>query len=382
MDYVIELRKHFHKYPELSGEEINTSKKIKEELKSFGIEYKSVGDYGVIGTLKGKNEGKTIVLRADIDALPILESKYNLKDEKSVVSSISNVCHACGHDAHTAMLLASAKKLSSMKDDFDGTILFCFEQGEEDGSGVGPMLEALKEKSVDAVWGIHVYSELKSGQISVEEGPRMSGVHFFDVTTVGRGGHGSTPHQTIDPINCVVQIASNLYNIIPREISPSDTSVLTIGELKAGNAPNIIPDTASFKGTIRYFNPSVSQKIVDSFYKTVENIAKVHNCKAVINMKEPGYPVINDKEISKIAEKSVKASIGEEFLIKCNPWMASESMGYYLKKYPGVFALLGIANENIGTGAAHHNPAFDIDHSSLKNGVEVTVRFALDFLLV
>ena len=168
MNYVVELKNHFHKYPELSGGEIKTSKKIKEELKKFNISYDSVGNYGVIGTLKGKDPGKTIALRADIDALPITENEENLKGRKSVVSRNEGVCHACGHDGHTAMLLASARILSKIRDDFDGTILFCFEEGEEDGSGVDAMLERLKDKNVDAVWGIHLYSGLDSGKISVD----------------------------------------------------------------------------------------------------------------------------------------------------------------------------------------------------------------------
>lgn len=380
MDYVIELKRYFHKYPELSGKEINTSRKIKEELKKLNIPYESAGDFGIVGTLKGKEEGKTIVLRADIDALPIVESDKNLNRKKTIVSSTPGVFHACGHDGHTAMLLGSAKKLSSKRDDFKGTILFCFEQGEEDGSGVEPMLEKLESKKVDGVWGIHLYSDLDTGKISVDEGPRMSGVYFFKVTVTGNGGHGSNPHQTIDPINCVVNILSNLSSIISREINPSDTSVLTIGKLNAGTAPNIIPDTANFEGTIRYFDPKVSRKILDSFYRIVEGISAAHNCKVEIKMKQPGYPVINDCKLSKLAKKSVIKSIGEEYLINSKPWMASESIGYYLKRYPGVFAFLGIANKEIGTGAAHHNPAFDVDDLSLKKGVEVSVQFALDFL--
>lgn len=380
MDYVIELRRYFHKYPELSGKERNTSKKIKEELEKLDIDYETVGDYGVIGIIKGKNEGKTIALRADIDALPIDESNYNLKKEKEVVSSVKGVCHACGHDGHTAMLLASARELSNRKEDFDGTILLCFEQGEEDGSGIKPMLEKLENKNVDGVFGIHLAAGIESGKICVKEGPRMSGVYFFDVDVVGKGGHGSSPHNAIDPINCTVEILSSLNSIMTKEINPSETAVLTVGKLNAGNAPNVIPDTANFAGTIRYFDKKVSEKIVESFYRIVENVANAHKCEVEINLKAPGYPVINNSELSKLASSSVMKSIGSYNLISTDPWMASESMGYYLEKYKGVFAFLGIANKRLGTGAEHHNPHFDIDEESLRNGVKVTVQFALDFL--
>ena len=380
VDYVINLRRHFHKYPELSGQEINTCRKIKEELKKMHITYEDVGDYGVIGTLKGRNPGKTIVLRADIDALPIMESETNTRVKKNVVSSISGVCHACGHDGHVAMLLASAKELASQRENFDGTILFCFEQGEEDGSGIKPMLKALSTKDVDGVWGIHLAAGIESGKICVEEGPRMSGVHFFSVNVTGKGGHGSSPHETIDPINCTVNILSSLSSIITREINPRSTAVLTVGKLHAGNAPNVIPNTAEFAGTIRYFDPEVSKKVLASFYNIVKNVAQAHGCEVEISMREPGYPVINDSKLSKLAKTSIVKSIGEEFLVSTEPWMASESMGYYLKEYPGVFAFLGIANEKLGTGASHHNPEFDIDESSLQNGVDSTVGFTLDFL--
>lgn len=380
MDYVVNLRRQFHKYPELSGKEINTSKMIKQELDKLCITYESVGEYGILAKLKGKNKGKTVVLRADIDALPIEESLNNLKKKKTSVSSVSKVCHACGHDAHTAMLLASAKKLSELKKDFDGTILLCFESGEEDGSGVGDMLCKLEEFEIDAIWGIHVYSSLSSGRISVDSGPRMSGVHFFDVEIKGEGGHGSNPHKTIDPINCTVNIISNLSSILSREINPVDTAVLTIGKLCAGSAPNIIPDSSNFSGTIRYFKTDVSEKILGSFYRIVEGISMAHNCTFEIKMKQPGVPVVNDTRLSKLAKESVIKSIGEENLISSPPWMASESMGYYLKKYPGVFAFLGIENSSLGSGAEHHNPAFDIDETSLANGVLVTVQFALDCL--
>lgn len=380
MDDVISLRRYFHEFPELSGKEINTSKKIKYELEKLHIEHECVGDYGVIGILRGKSAGKTIVLRADIDALPIMESTENLKGEKTSVSNITNVCHACGHDAHTAMLLASAKRLSELKDKFSGTILFCFESGEEDGSGIVDMLDKLKDKSVDAAWGIHVYSALPTGYVSVDEGPRMSGVNFFDVKIIGRGGHGSTPHKSLDPINCTVNILSNLSSILSREIDPTQTAVLTVGKLHAGSAPNIIPDSARFEGTIRYFDEDVSKQVVKSFYRIIEGITRAHNCEFEIAIKKPGIPVINDRDLSELAKESVTKSIGKEFLIHSKPWMASESMGYYLKEYKGVFAFLGIGNEEIGISAEHHNPAFDIDEKSLNNGVDVTVQFALDFL--
>jgi amidohydrolase len=379
--YAITLRRDLHRYPEPSGEEERTSSLVAAELESIGVPYEIVGKYGIIATLEGSaSKGSAIVLRADMDALPIQESDSNLARLKAVVSEVAGCAHLCGHDAHTAMLLGAAKGLSEVRCELAGDVLLCFEQAEETAEGIAPMMQALSTQDIKAVWGIHVYAGLPSGAISVEPGPRMSGMTSFRVTLKGRGGHGSRPDQTIDPILCAAQTVVGLCTIPARELDPADAGVLTIGMIRAGETPNVIPDTASFAGTARFFEPKVGQLIQTSFERIVTHTARAHRCEAHIEARGPHPAVINDPALATLAARSVQTALGPECLATCKPWMASESMGYYLSKYPGVFALLGVACDELGTGAAHHNPSFDIDESALKNGMAATLQFAQDVL--
>lgn len=378
--YTITLRRWFHQFPELSGKEKMTHQKIASELSNANIEYKTVGNYGIIGILRGASPGKTVLLRADMDALPIEESKYNLSNERDIVSKVHGVSHMCGHDCHMAIMLTVAKILASMKDRVKGTVLFCFESGEEDGSGVKDMIEFLKNVRVDGVWGIHVRSDLPSERISVNSGVRMSGSSKFNVIVRGKGGHGSRPDQSIDPINCTAQILCNLSSIQSRIVDPRDTVVLTVGKLHAGEAINIIPETASFGGTIRFYDNSNEKQVKNAFYTIVNNVAAANNCSVTIDYDGPKPPVVNDPILSKIAEKSIEKAIGKEALLDTQPWLASDTIGRYTSRYPGVYAFLGIKNERLGSGASHHNSKFDVDESSLAVGVAATVQFVIDFL--
>lgn len=378
--YVVSLRREFHMQPELSGQEKMTSERIIKELNSMNIPFEMVGDYGIIATLEGNYPGKTVALRADMDALPMNEDTNNLAGQRAVISKDNKVAHLCGHDGHMAMLLGSIKALYEVREQLKGTVLFCFEQAEETASGVFPMLEGLSKKHIDGVWGIHLYSDLPSGMISVDAGPRMSGAGEFHVTIKGKGGHGSRPDQTIDPILCTAQIIVNLSTILSREINPKDMGVVTLGRMESGSLHNIIPETAYFAGTSRFFKVETGQLIKEAFIRIVENTAAANKCKAEINYIDRFPVVYNNEELAALAADAVKKSVGDEHLITCEPWMASESMSFYLKNYPGVFAFLGISNEKLGSGGAHHNPKFDIDESALKIGTAVTVQYVMDFL--
>mgnify|MGYP001028647435 FL=1 len=378
--YTKDLRRWFHRFPEKSGEEKMTHKKIITELSNMNIECKVVGNYGVIGILKGNNPGKTILLRADMDALPIEENKYNLSKKRDIISTVDGISHMCGHDCHMAIMLTVAQIFANMKDEIKGTILFCFESGEEDGSGVKDMIKALENEQIDGVWGIHVMADLPIGKISVNSGVRMSGSSKFNVVIKGKGGHGSRPDQSIDPINCTAQILCSLSSIQSRIIDPRDTIVLTVGKLHAGEAINIIPETASFGGTIRFYDYNTEEQVKEAFYTIVNNIAIANNCKAEIAYDGPKPPVINNPTLSQMAEKSIEKVIGKEALFHMKPWLASDTIGRYTSKYPGVYAFLGIKNDKIGTGAPHHNSKFDVDESSLTIGIATTVQFVIDFL--
>ncbi len=382
-EYLVNLRRKFHVCPEVSGKEEKTISMVIAELDKFGIPYKIVENGGLLGFINGNKPGKTIALRADMDALPVEESDINLLRKKIVVSENPGVAHMCGHDAHMAMLLASAKELVKMKDKINGTIILVFERGEEIGLGIAAILKAMEEYPIDAVWGIHVYASLKSGLISVDAGPRMSGAGGFTVTVKGKGCHGARPDQGIDPITTTAQIITNLNLIISRQKSPLETGVCTIGFIEGGKQGNIIPESVKFGGTIRFFNPQVGHDMMESLYRICNMVAEANHCTVEIagtDADHLGFPVVNDAEISRIASESINKAIGKEHLSQCDPWMASESMAKYLKIYPGVLAFLGILNEELGTGEAHHNAKFDVDESVLKNGVASTIQFALDYL--
>ncbi len=382
--YVIELRREFHKYPELGGYEKKTYERITKEIEAMGLPYERVGDFNIIATLETGRQGKTLMLRADIDALPIMEDQFNLRNKKQVVSLIDGVSHMCGHDAHAAMLLGAMKTLISIKDELCGTILFCFEQGEENFTGIMDMVSALRDRNVDAAWGFHVQSGIPGGYVSVDPGSRMAAAYAFDVKVEGCGGHGSRPDLCIDPIMCTAHILLGIQSIITRELDPNKTVVLHIGKVQAGKVGNVIPDVAEFSGGFRCFDLSQVEQFKESFTRIVTSTAEAHKCKAEIQFggayNSIVKPVQNDEELSLIAEASVKKAIGPDKLYHMKPLNGSETFGMYLDICPGVYGLMGIDNDELGSGAQNHNPRFDIDESVLKNGVEVTVQFALDYV--
>ena len=253
-NYVIQLRREFHENPEIASKEEWTSKRIIQEIEKLNLPYEMVSTTGLIATLDTGREGKHVALRADIDALPMNENVNNLNSERTCISKKEGYMHACGHDAHMAMAIGSMKVLNDIKDDLNGIIYFCFEEGEETGTGKYGMLEALGKKKIDAVWGIHVYSGLESGKISVEEGPRMAGAAGIDVTVIGKGGHGSRPDLSISPINAAAGMIQNLNSAFVNQIDANETVTLGIGTINSGSLSNIIPDTANFTGSMRFFN--------------------------------------------------------------------------------------------------------------------------------
>jgi len=341
----------------------------------MGIPYEIVGKYGIIATIKGAKPGRTIALRADMDALPIEE-----KIDKPYASKIKGVKHACGHDGHMAMLLGAAKAILDVRDSLNGTALLCFEQAEENGMGSRAILEGLAKRKVDGVYGMHLYSSLSTGQVFIGEGPVMSALNIFMVEVQGKGGHGSTPHLSIDPIQIAAEMIVNLASIQSRELSPYDVVAITIGKFNAGTKGNIIPPKADFTGSIRYFDKKVGDKVEEAFKRIVSNVAEAHRAKAKIRYIKPVPSTVNDPEYAKIATKSLIKVAGKEAVADMKPWMASESFASYTSKYPGVFAIVGIKNPAKGTDYDHHTPEFDIDEDALKIGVALTVQYTLDFL--
>lgn len=381
-DYVIHVRRHLHENPELSMEETETIKFVCNELSRIGIPYEIVADGGIIGTIKGKQPGKTLILRADLDALPMQESKDNLTEEKLVVSQTDGVAHTCGHDAHTAMLLGASKLLMERQKQISGTVLLVFEQGEEIGGGIANLTKRLIEIGADGVWGIHLKNDLPSGKISVEAGPRMAAPLPFEVILKGDGGHGSRPDLAKSPIDCFVDFHTQLTAMRLQQLDPQQPATFSIGSLHSGEAANVIPDSLTFSGTFRFLHKEQGEQIEHYFKQVLNSVCEMHGCsyEFILEPQAKDLFVYNHEQCAQIAEQAVKKSLGKHRLQQFPAWMASEPFAFYQAFFPGVFAFLGIQNVAKGTGADHHNIHFDVDEDVLQLGVTATVQYTLDFL--
>ena len=370
-DYVIESRRTIHRFAEVSGKEFKTSAFIEEEIKK-------AGDTGWIAILDTGKPGSRIALRADIDALLVPEEPNNLAGPRVVVSDDPHTSHACGHDAHTAMLLGAMRVLAEQRDNLTGVIYFCFEEGEEDGRGILAMLNQLSAHGVDVCWGIHVYAGLESGKICVSAGPRMAGAAGVGIKVIGRGGHGSRPDMSVNPVFCAASILTNTATAWVNQITAGRTVTLGVTSIQGGEAPNVIPDTADILGSLRFFNDEEGEKAVRIFKNVAEHTAAMNNCQVQFDDRFCVLcaPVINDEYYSNLISTALPEVLPENVTVSsCEPWYASESFSCYRRICPSVLAHLGINNPSYGSGAAHHNGFFDVDEGVLSTGVISTLKF-------
>ncbi|HOM97490.1 M20 family metallopeptidase [Acetomicrobium sp.] len=374
-DYVIDLRREFHMYPERSGEEFRTSQRVKEELDKLGIPYTTAGGTGVIGIIKGEKPGKTVALRADMDALEVYE-----KNDIPYKSKTDGLMHACGHDGHTAMLLGAAKVLSMIKNELKGCVKLFFQPAEEIAQGALKMIDDGAMEGVDSVFAIHLWSGLPMGKISVEAGPRMAAVDVFDITVNGKGGHGSAPHEGVDALVAASDIVMALQTIVSRELSPLEPVVVTVGKLVAGTRFNVLASEAKLEGTNRYFNPKIKDVLPQAIERMAKNVAAGYRAEAHLNYQFATSPVINDPECSALATRAVEKILGKDGLIEYEKVMGGEDFAEFLKEAPGALALVGIGNEEKKTTYPHHHPNFNIDEDALEIGVALYVQYALDYL--
>ncbi|NLC96968.1 MAG: amidohydrolase [Erysipelotrichaceae bacterium] len=376
-DWIIDLRRHFHMYPEASYEEYETTKKIIEELEKLGVEYQTFEDCtGVIAKIEGNKDGRIVALRSDIDALCVLE-----KNDVPYKSKNEGFMHACGHDAHTAMNLGAVKILNELKDEINGTVYFIFQPAEEVGSGAKTIIKKGDWfDKVDNFFGAHIWSNVPSGKISVESGPRMASADKFKIVVKGVSGHGAQPEQTVDATIVASSIVLNLQTMVSREFSPMESVVVTIGKLTSGTRFNIISGEAILEGTCRYFSKEIGKNIVEVMSRIVENTAKAFRAEASVEYDFVTLPLINDEASSKIATKAVEKMFGEEAIEKYPKTTGGEDFSYYIENKPGVFAFIGCANPDLGTDYAHHNERFNVDESVLKNGSALYAQYAIDYL--
>lgn len=381
-DYMVKIRRYVHENPELSSKEDKTIEFIAGELTKMNIKFVNVENGGLIAFMDGGKPGnKTVLLRADVDALPMQDHPENLKGPKVAVSKVDGACHACGHDAHIAMLLGATQILNNNKDEIEGKVVLLLERGEEATGNILHLLKYLEDNKIkiDSSYGIHTYAPLESGKISMSVGPVMAGVIVFSVKIIGRGGHGSRPDQSISPIDAFAALASSMHSIRMKNNDPFNALTFSIGYVRSGTVANIIPDTIEFGGTVRLYQMEDGFKFKEEFARMIENICAAYNCKVEYTLSGPSLPVVNHKDCALMAQEAMR-EVAPGAVVDAEPWMASESMSTILNLYPGVFAFVGINNPEKGTGAAHHNTHFDIDEDTMMLGAASAASYAINFL--
>lgn len=375
--YVIQCRHYLHSHPELSTKEVNTTRFIKEELEKMGVEVQEFeGITGCVGTIKGDKPGKTVMLRADIDALSITENPG-----KSYCSLNPGVMHACGHDCHTSMLLGAAKILSAHRDEIHGTVKLIFQMAEEIGRKSEEYVKRGALEGVDAIFGMHIWSAVPAGKINFESGERMACSDRFTIKIHGKSSHGSAPHEGKDAIIAGAAAIQALQTIPSRINNPFNALVVTVGIFNGGTKENIIADQAELTGTVRAFNREFRNSMPEVIKSVVEPVVKGYGCSAEVDYYFGPSPLINDHEdLVQIARGAASKEMGEDALIPLKKMTGAEDFSVYMETVPGVFGYLGCRNEEKGIIAAHHHPAFDVDEDVLYHGTGIYVQFALDYL--
>lgn len=375
---MVEMRRDFHRNPELGFQEFRTSAKLAEFLEGLGLEVtRGIAETGVVARLKGGKPGKTVLVRADIDALPIHEATG-----VEYTSQTPGVMHACGHDGHAAIAAHVAALFAQMKDQIEGEVRFAFQPAEETVSGARPMVEAGVLEGVDAVVGLHLYSLMPTGMVGVRPGPSMAAADAFTLFIKGRGTHAAMPHQGVDTVLISSQIIVTLQSLVSRETDPVNTSVISICTVMAGDgAHNIIPETVELRGTLRTFDPALREKLVRRIEELAKGMASAMGGSAEIEWK-PGSPaVVNDATMTERFRAVAREVVGEQAVLETPPVMGGDDMAEFLLRRPGVYFWVGASDPSTGKDKPHHHPGFDIDDErALPIATELLARAALDFL--
>lgn len=371
---LVSFRRDLHMYPELSFEEVDTPVKIAKYHEALGLEVRrEVGGRGVVARLKGGKSGKTVALRADFDALPIQDEK-----EVEYKSRVPGVMHACGHDIHTAGLLGVAKVLSEVREELAGDVVFIHQFAEELApGGAKPMIEDGCLENVDVIYGAHVWAQEPYGTIGVHAGETMAAADAFEIVIQGQGGHGASPHTTVDSLVVASQLVLNLQQIVSRRVDPLKPAVVTVGSLHSGNAFNVIPDQAHLKGTVRTFHEEVRDLIEEEIGRIVHHTCEQAGAQAKYQYMR-GYPaVINHERETKVVEEVATRLFGSEHVKDREPIMGGEDFAYYLQHVPGTFFFVGGGNPDIQAVYPHHHPKFDVDERSMLMAGKVFISAVL-----
>jgi carboxypeptidase Ss1 len=378
-DGMISVRRHIHENPELSYMEFETAKLVAEKLESLRIKViEGVGGTGVVGLLKGSKEGNVVALRADMDALPV-----NEESDVAFKSNNQGVMHACGHDTHVAMLLGTAKLLTKHVDELHGAVKFLFQPAEEHGGrgGAKPMIEdgAMDNPKVDFVFGLHISGDYPSKVFALRGGPIMAASDAFGIKIIGKGGHGSQPHTTIDPIFVSAQVITALQGVTSRMIDQTKPFVVSVCSIHSGTKGNMIPDQALLEGTIRTLDEKIRSQAKNHVTNVVRSVCEAFKASCEIEFMEGAYPITrNDEKVAKRVFSILRAIKGTK-TIECEPTLGGEDFSRFLQKAPGAFYFLGTRNKEKGCIYPNHSSRFKVDEDVMKYGSVSLARLAIEF---
>ena len=373
----IAWRRQLHAHPELSFQEVETSAFVAERLGELdGIELERPTPTSVVARLRGSRPGPTLALRADMDALPVQE-----ETGLEFASARPGVMHACGHDGHTAMLLATATVLAERRDELLGEVRFVFQHAEETPpGGARELVAAGVMDGVDLVVGCHLISRLDVGKIGASAGPRMASGDTFRIEISGSAGHAGFPHTSVDPVAAAAEVVVSLQHVVARETNPLEAVVVSVTRIAGGSADNVIPERVELGGTVRTFSTESRARTRAAVERIVQGVAAAHRAEGRLDYLEGYAPVVNDPEAVARVRAAAEAELGADAVVEQEAIMAGEDFSAYLRVVPGVFFVVGARNEAIGASYPHHHSRFAIDEAALRNGIAVLVRTALDYL--
>lgn len=375
-DELTALRRKLHSEPELSFEEVKTTAFVCAYLDELGIPYRKTEPTGVIAEIKGAAGGKTVALRGDMDALSVEQ----LNTHVPYASKIEGKMHACGHDAHTSMLLIAAKALSDVKDELPGNVRLLFQPAEEIAQGAKAMVDQGAMDGVDNVFGIHIWSQMPTHKVSCTPGPSFAAADIFKVHFTGKGGHGAMPQDCIDAALVASSFVMNVQTVVSRTIDPQQAAVLTVGKMEVGTRFNIIAENALIEGTVRTFNQDVRDQIETSISQYAKSVADMYGATAEVEYIRGTEPVINDEESANLVQQVATEAFGPDVVYDEKPTMGAEDFSFFLDKAPGSFALVGSGNPEKDTEWSHHHGNFDIDEDALVTGAELYAQYAWAYL--
>ncbi len=377
-DTLVQFRRDFHQHPELGLEETRTARVVADRLEQLGLKVsRGVGKTGVVALLEGNRPGKTLMLRADMDALPIQE-----ENDVSYRSQNPGVMHACGHDGHMAVLLGVAEVLSAFRDQIPGRVKFVFQPGEEGFAGARLMIEdgVLEHPAVDAAFGLHISTLWPLGVMGTCDGPMMASMDSFTIQLKGKGAHAAQPDLGVDAILMSNGVISALQTLISREVSPTNPLVLHIGSIHGGTAFNVVADSVELRGTVRTFDEELRASMPDRMNRLIEGVVTALRGTHQLDY-QFGYPVlINDAAMARLVKDAIIEIVGPEGYVNIQPRMVSEDMAFFHQKVPGCYFYLGAANAEKGLNMPNHNARFDFDEDTLVLGAQAMTRAAWNFL--